>query len=195
MAKRKLKIMVSSTVHGFKTELTQICSALEGYGYDVLNNYWGTVYVPPGASPEEACLAAVNDCDFFFGIILPRYGSGITHSEFKKAIELDKPRGFLVQAHIPFARKLLEQYMYSDVRARVRDPDFAFQRTSVLEDTRVIDMYNEAIHDGEPLEKRRWAHEFFNFPEDGMRFIKTEFGDKKRLQTDIEALKNIGNGQ
>lgn len=187
--KPKIKIMVSSTVYGFETQLTQLCASLSGYGYHVLSNHYGTVYVPPNVSNTDACLNAVEECDFFLGIILPRYGSGITHLEFKKAIELDKPRGFLAHYSVPFARQLLSQFMYSDEKNRIKNSEFKFNKTSVLENIKVIDMYNEAIQDGQPLDKRKWAQEFFDFPVDGMRFINTMFQDYKRFQRDLEAIK------
>ena len=55
------------------------------FEYKVLNSCIGSIYVAPGVSNTEACLRAVDECDFFFGIILPRYGSGITHEEFTRA--------------------------------------------------------------------------------------------------------------
>lgn len=86
--------MVSSAVYGFEKDIRQICATIESfkskkYEYEVLNSHIGTIYVAPGISNQEACLRAVDDCDFFLGIILPRYGSGITHDEFKRAIQLD----------------------------------------------------------------------------------------------------------
>lgn len=109
--------------------------------------------------------------------------------EFKKAIALDKPRGFLAHYSVPLARQLLSQFMYSDEKNRIVNPAFKFNKTPVLESVGVIDMYNEAIQDGQPLDKRKWAHEFFDFPVDGMRFINTMFADYKRFATDLEAKK------
>jgi hypothetical protein len=102
MSREVIKIMVSSTVYGFEKDLRQLCAAIESYKtrqyeYQVLNSCIGSIYVAPGVSNTEACLRAVDDCDFFLGIILPRYGSGITHQEFTRAIQQDKPRGFLSQ--------------------------------------------------------------------------------------------------
>ena len=190
MAKRppKIKIMVSSTVFGFGEQLTQLCGALQGYGYHVLSNHYGTVYVPPNVSNTEACLNAVKECDFFLGIILPRYGSGITHQEFQEAIKLNKPRGFLAHYSIPFARQLLSQFMYLDEKARTKNPAFQFKKTPILEDIRVIDMYNEAIGDGKSMAERRWAQEFVNFQTDGMRFVETMFADYKQFKKDLEGI-------
>lgn len=188
MAKReRLKIMVSTTVYHFKTELEQLCATLNGHGYHVLNNSLGTIYPVPGKSPEESCLLAVEECDFFFGIILPFYGSGITHTEIQKAIAINKPRGFLVHHDVVFSRQLLQQFMFDTYGVRT---GFTLARkTSVFDDLRVIDMYNEAIGDGLPLNKRLWAHEFFKYPLDGAPFVDTQFGDESRFRTDLEKLK------
>lgn len=187
MSKRKIKVMVSSSVYHFKTELEQLCSSLSGYGYHVLNSHIGTIYSIPGKSPEESCLAAVKECDFFFGIILPFYGSGITETEFRKAIELDKPRGFLAHHDVAFARQLLHQFMYDEDKART---EFKLnKKTPVMDDLRVIDMYNLAVGDGLPLNKRLWAQEFYKYPLDGAPFVDTQFGDEPRFRADLEKLK------
>lgn len=185
--KEKLKIMVSSTVYHFKSDLEQLCSTLHGYGYEVLCSHIGTVYNIPGKSPEESCLAAVEECDFFFGIIFPYYGSGITHKEFKKAVELNKPRGFLAHHDVAFARTLLQQFMYDSENKRTN-----FQltkKTSVMDTLGVIDMYNLAIGDGLP--KRLWAQEFYKYPLDGAPFVATQFANESRFRKDLENLTPI----
>jgi hypothetical protein len=196
MPREVIKIMVSSSVYGFEKDIRQLCATIESfvspdYEYKVLNSHIGSIYVAPGASNTEACLSAVEECHFFFGIILPRYGSGITHQEFTRAIELDKPRGFLSHFSVRYARELLSQYMYTDIKGRVRNPDFTFSKTPVFEDARIIDMYNEAIQDSKPLDQRRWAHEFGHFDGDEMEFVKTEFQNINRLKNDLDELAKI----
>lgn len=173
--------MVASTVYNFKTDLEQICSTLTGFGYHVINSHIGTIK-SLGHDPTKACLKAVAECDFFLGIILPHYGSGITHQEISKSIELDKPRCFLVHRDVTVSRKLLEQFIYTDIKNRVKNPSFIFKKTSVLENIKVIDMYNEAIQDDQPIMNRRWAHEFTNYNLDGSPFIITQFEDKKEVE-------------
>lgn len=196
MPRRVIKIMVSSTVYGFEKDLRQLCAAIESYKsrefeYQVLNSCIGSIYVAPGISNTQACLNAVDECDFFFGIILPRYGSGITHEEFKRAIQLDKPRGFLSHFSVRYAREILAQYMYTNIKTRVRNPDFLFNKTPVFEDARIIDMYNEAIQDSLPLDQRRWAHEFGHFDGDEMKFVETEFKNINRLKADLDELARL----
>lgn len=188
--------MVSSTVYGFEKDLRVLCATIESYKsakyeYKVLNSHIGTIYVAPGVSNTEACLRAVDECDFFLGIILPRYGSGIAHQEFSRAVMIDKPRGYLSHFSVRYARELLAQYMYTDINNRIKNPDFTFKKTPVFEDVRIIDMYNEAIQDGKPMEQRRWAHEFGYYDGDEMKFIKTEFEDINRLKTDLDELKRL----
>lgn len=186
MAKKKLKIMLSSTVYNFKTEIEQIYAILTGYGYEVLCSHMGTVYNVPGRSPEESCLLAVEDCDFFFGIIYPFYGSGITHKEFKKAVELNKPRGFLAHHDVSFARQLLHQFMLD--ADGVKTTFKLIKKTPVMDDLRVIDMYNDAVGDGQPLNKRLWAQEFYKYTLDGSTFVATQFANIKRFRTDLEKI-------
>lgn len=190
MAKDKIKIMLSSTVYHFKTEIEQIYATLIGFGYEVFCSHMGTVYNVPGKSPEESCLIAVEECDFFFGIIYPFYGSGITHKEFLKAIELNKPRGFLAHHDVAFARQLLQQFMIDSDGEKT-----AFKlakKTPVMDDLKVIEMYNDAVGDGEPLNKRLWAQEFYKYTLDGSAFVSTQFENQKRFRKDLE---NINSDQ
>jgi len=200
MPREKINIFVASAVYGFEKDIRQICSTIEGYKsqkfeYKVWNSHIGTVYVPPGVSNTDACLRLVDNCDFFFGIILPRYGSGITHQEFTRAIDQDKPRGFLSHFSVRFARELLAQYMYTNIKKRTKNKNFTFIKTPVFEDTRIIDMYNEAIQDNQPIENRRWAHEFGHHDGDDLKFIETEFKKIDRLKHDLDKLAELKGGQ
>lgn len=195
MAKEVIKIMVSSAVYGFENEIQQICTVINSYvnskyEYRVLNSHIGSVPSIPGLSPTDSCLRAVEDCDYFLGIILPRYGSGITHQEFNKAIEVDKPRGYLSHFSVRYARDILAQFMYLDIKKRKRNPDFKFKATPVFQDSRIIDMYNDAIGDGKPIEQRLWAQEFGHTNGDALVHVEANFGDIERFKNDLENLKD-----
>lgn len=186
MPRDKLKIMVSSTVYGAESDLTAIQAMLKGYGYDVVMSMGGTLYVPIGVSNEAACIQAVDDCDLFFGIIFPRYGSGITHKEFDRAIELDKPRWYAAHHHVTFARELMKQYMFRGSR---RNRQFKYKKTGVLDNTDVIHMYNEAIQSDVAVGSRRshWAQPFIRTPE-VFPFIETQFSDMGKRIDELKAL-------
>jgi len=187
MAKQKLKMMVSSTVYGAESDLDAIYAILRGFGYDVIASKEGTVYIPVGMSNEEACLKAVEDCDLFLGIIFPRYGSGITHKELKKAIELDKPRWFIAHHYVTFAREVLKQYMY---KGKKRNSGFTFKKTGVMDSHKVIEMYNDAIQNELPKEKRKanWAQPFFKTT-DIFLFLETQFKNIKKREEEIALIK------
>lgn len=183
---KPLTIMVSSTVYGAESDLDAIYAILKGFGYNVVMSKEGTVYVPAGMSPEEACMQAVHDCDLFLGIIFPRYGSGITHKEFKKAIALNKPRWFIAHHYVTFAREILKQYMF---RGTKRNKTFTFKKTGVMDNIGVIDMYNDAILNEIPFADRRsnWAQPFFKTPEI-MLFIETQFKDAVKRKQELHEL-------
>lgn len=187
MAENTLTIMVSSTVYGSESDLDQIEAILKSYGYKVVMSKNGTVYVPIGVSNEEACLKAVEDCDLFLGVIFPRYGSGITHKEFSKAIELDKPRWFISHQYVEYTRQLMKQFMFDTDGRR---NSFEIQKTSVLDSVKVVDMYNEAIQNHLDSDKRRshWAHPFFRTPET-FEFLETQFRDRERRIEELKKLK------
>src|SRR5437879_2903554 len=115
---RPVRILVSSVVYGYEDFLESIYVILGNFGYEVLMSYNGTIPIDPGVSAMSSCLEAVEKCDVFLGIILPRYGSGkeegnpysIVHREAIRAIELNLPRWFLVHEHVAIARQLLLPY-------------------------------------------------------------------------------------
>jgi hypothetical protein len=172
--KQKLKIMVSSTVYGNQDLLEQIAVILrQKFGYDVIMSNEGSVYIPIqfSGNPKQACLQAVNDCDLFLGIIFPRYGSGITHDEFKEAVRLDKPRWFVAHEKIEYLRKLFEPYLYNKSKQRT---GFELKKNSVLDSIKIVDMYNDV--------RSNWIQSFSNSGE-LLFFIEQQFKDhNKRLK-------------
>ncbi|WP_374172376.1 DUF4062 domain-containing protein [Flavobacterium tructae] len=188
--KRKIKIMVASTVYQNRDLLLQICGILNTYGYHVVNSEYGTLHPPLGMNNTDACIAAVAECDIFFGIINPMYSTGITHLEFQRAIAIDKPRRFIAHSFVTFSRKLLAQYMYADALKTQRN-NFEIQPTSVMDDVKVIDMYNDAVQINLAYEERKyhWVQEFFR-PDEALRHVETLFRDIKRVELELANLNN-----
>ena len=122
-----LRILVSSVVYGYEDLLESIYALLETFGYHVLMSHKGTIPIDPQVSAMDSCLDAVESCDLFLGLILPKYGTGretatglsITHREAIQAIEINKPRWFLVHEHVAVARQLLTPYRDEDLRIAV----------------------------------------------------------------------------
>ena len=191
--KKKLTLMVASTVHHFEDSLEQICAALSGFGYEVWNSHKGTMPVDPKLSNLANCVAAAGRCDAFLGIVRPSYGSGkvgersITHEEFREAIRLEKPRWFLVAKEVTFARQLLKPYMYDDKGVRTA---FELKRNPVIDDLRVIDLYNDAIQNDVPLADRRghWVQEYYRLPE-ALTYIDSQFRDPKVVESICQGMK------
>jgi hypothetical protein len=189
MKQKKPIIMVASTVYGgFESDLDQICATLRGFGYEVWNSRIGTIPVYPNLSAFDSCIKAVAECDLFLGLIRPYYGSGkeeeglaITHREILKAIELDKPRWFLAHHHVVFARQILKQYMFDANEQPI--PNFKFKKCSVMDDIRVIAMYNDAIRNEIPIKERRgnWVQEFTKI-DNILEYISAQFSDIKRVK-------------
>jgi len=182
----KLKVMVASTIYNFEDQIRQICAVLSGYGYEVWNSSLGTLPVHPALSNEQNSVAAVGNCDVFLGIIRPFYGSGvigprsITHEECREAVRLRKPRWFLVHRDVTFARQLLKPYLYKDGKRT----EFKVERTAVLDDSRVIDLYNDAIQNDIPPADRKghWVQEFYRLDE-ALGYIDIQFRDAKKLRS------------
>jgi hypothetical protein len=188
--KQKIKLMVASTVYQNRDLLLQICGILNTYGYHVINSEFGTLYPRLGMNNTDACLAAVEECDIFFGIINPMYSTGITHQEFQRAIAINKPRRYIAHSFVTFSRKLLSQYMYAD-HAKTQRNTFEIQPTSVMDSVRVIDMYNDAVQINLAYEERKyhWVQEFFR-PDEALRHVETLFRDIKRVERELANLNN-----
>ena len=180
-------VMVSSSIYGMQNLLNQVYAVLKGYGYTVWMSHKGTIPIDSSKSNFDNCLDAVDNCNVFLGIITGRYGTGqvagqlsITHQEAQRAILRDKPRFFLVHRDVTIARDLLRQYRFDKDGNRL---PLAFRRTGVLDDLRILDLYDEVVKDAEPLPERRgnWAQPYFYEP-DVLQFLRTQFADVDRIQ-------------
>lgn len=170
MVDKKHVIMVSSTVYGIEELLERVYSLLTStQKYDVWMSHKGTMFTSSDRSAFENCLDSVEKCDLFLGFITPYYGTGkdeegysITHREQLKAISLNKPRWFLVHDHVVFARSLLNDLGYQGKDGRKK---LSLKKDcKVLNDLRVIDMYEDVIQDQIPLKDRKgnWVQKYLS---------------------------------
>jgi len=180
MPDKKLTILVSSTVYGIEELLERIYSLLTEFGYEVWMSHKGTLPVFSSRSTFENCLVGVEKCDLFLGLITPHYGSGkiesglsITHQELRRAVELNKPRWLLAHDHVVFARSLLRHLGFDGIKGR---QTLQLEKNPVLDDLRVIDMYEEAIRSDIALEERQgnWVQKFTN-GEEAALFASAQF--------------------
>jgi hypothetical protein len=175
--KRKLKIMLGSTVYGFEDQLSQIVAQLQLLGYEVFNSHNGSIKVNPKLSNLDNCIKAVEECDLFLGIIRPFYGTGnigeknITFEEIKRAIELKKPYWFLVHRDVVFARELFKNLA-------LKSGDEIVVTKNKLFDPRTIEIYEYVIENHIPVTLRNgnWAQQFYRLDE-MMTYINTQFSD------------------
>nr|WP_315234393.1 DUF4062 domain-containing protein [uncultured Flavobacterium sp.] len=177
-SKRKLKIMVGSTVYGFEDQLSQIVAQLQLLDYEVLNSHNGSIKVNPKLSNLDNCINAVKECDLFLGIIRPFFGTGnigdknITFEEIKTAIELKKPYWFLVHRDVVFAREL---FKYLELKSG----DELVVSKNKLFDPRTIEIYEYIIENHIPVTLRNgnWAQQFYRLDE-MMTYVNTQFTDR-----------------
>ena len=200
MAKRRPIVMVSSSVYGQEELLELIYSLLTTLGYEVWMSYKGTIPTNSDESSLESCLKAVENCDMFLGLITTNYGTtkdgeiSATHSEFKRAIELNKRRWFLIHDRVVFARQILRKLGHNNQATRhkldlkILDP--------YISDLRVFDMYEDALdkHEEEGRITVRWVQEYdrdsdallfaasqFSRYQDAERWIETQFANKENF--------------
>jgi hypothetical protein len=181
-------IMVSSTVHGMEDLLNRIYMELTIFGYEVWMSHRGTLPVRSDRTAFENCLAAVEACDLFLGLITPDYGTGrdgadlsITHQELRRAIACRKPRWLLAHQNVVFARRFLGDLGY--ITAAERAKLGLKKNARSLADLRVIDMYEEAILDTKPPGERHgnWVQEFGS-DEEALLFASAQFSRVQEVQ-------------
>jgi hypothetical protein len=146
-------------------------------------SYKGTMPVKHGLTAFDNCLAAVQECDLFLGLITGRYGSGriknsksITHREIELAISLGKPRWFLCHRNVTIARELLKQFRFDD---NGNPLTLKFRPTKIIDDIRVIEMYEAAIRSDRPDYDDRidnWVHPYTS-PREALLFVEAQFQD------------------
>ncbi|MFN7844783.1 MAG: DUF4062 domain-containing protein [Pirellula sp.] len=188
---KPITIMVSSTVYGSEDVLDRVYDLLTSFGYEVWMSHKGTLPVFSKKSAFENCLEGVRRCQIFLGIIGTRYGTGIkkqdpdslsiVHQELRLAIELKKARWLLAHENILTARTLFSKLGYVGVEGR---KSLTLKPSDVLEDKRLIDMYEEATFDRLPLDERKgnWVQKFHDYQDSG-RYIIFQF----RRYQEIEA--------
>jgi len=179
--------MVSSTVYGIEPLLDTIYGTLDGLGYKVWMSHKGSVPVHPRRSNFFNCIQAVRDCDLFLGIITGRYGSGrspgvlsITHREVQEAMARNKLRWFLAHRDVVTARQILRQFKKISGGWK---KSFTLAENPVLDDIRVIDMYEAAVRQDVPLDRRtgNWVQPFLQ-PSEALQFLEEQFGDIERIK-------------
>lgn len=185
---KKLTIMVSSTVYGIEELLDRIYTLLTTFGYEVWMSHKGTVPVFSNCSALENCIKATEKCDLFLCLITPHYGSGkeddgisFTHQELLKAIELNKPRWLLSHDHVVFARLLLKNLGYEGKDGR---KSLSLKnKTPILDDLRVIDMYEDAILSQIRLGEREgnWVQKFASI-DDAALFATAQFSRYQEVE-------------
>lgn len=103
-----------------------------------------------------------------------------------RAIELQKPRWILAHDHVIFARSLLTNLGFKGKDGRKK---LTLQKRSILDDLRVLDLYEEATIDAEdiPLAGRdgNWVQKFRN-TEDGSLFVGSQFFRYQEVEKFIE---------
>lgn len=176
-----LTVMVSSTVYGIEELLEKIYATLTAFGYEVWMSHKGTLPVSSTRSAFDNCLHGVAQCDLFLSLITPQYGTGvaekgglsITHLELLKAIELNKPRWVLAHNEVVFARTLLMNLGHDTAEKRSA---LALKRNKVIDDLRVVDMYEAAIrHDVQvPDRKGNWVQKYVN-PDEALLYASAQF--------------------
>jgi hypothetical protein len=156
----------------------------------------GTVPVRSDRTAFENCLAAVDKCDLFLGIITPYYGSGqnpkrpeepsITHQEMLRAIERKKPRWILAHDHVVFARSLLSNLGFKGKEGR---KGLTLKKKPILDDLRVLDLYEDATIDQDDIDLAdrdgNWVQKFRN-TEDGSLFVGSQFYRYQEVELFIE---------
>ena len=193
------KLMLASTVYGFEDQLSKIIHDVAKRDFNVLSSFHGSIKVNPKLSNLDNCVQAVNEANWFLGIVRPYYGTGnineknITLEEIKMAIQLNKPRWFYIHRDVIFAAKILDSIQVNYIEgSKTKTPNELLPNHYI--DKEAIDLYNFVIkNDEKQLELRNgnWAQEFFVFTE-ALIYIRSQFLDFKFVEN---LLNNNNNGR
>jgi len=203
-ARNHIKVFVSSTVYDFEWQLDRIYSILDNWGYDVLMSHKGTIPLDSSKSNLQNCVDAVTGCDVFLGFIRPLLGSGavgdggktITELEFEEAYLVDMPRFVLADYRVVEAMQLLNlldmpSSRLSKLVQKTNSKGEAYTKENHLVHGDCIEMYNMAIKNNEPPQKRvgNWV-QTYKTPEEIDLHLEAQFKDVNRVVKLIEVRKN-----
>lgn len=187
--KKDTKLMLASTVYGFEDQLSKIIHDVAERDFNVLSSFQGSIKVNPKLSNLENCLQAVDEANWFLGIVRPYYGTGniekknITFEEIKTAIQLNKPRWFYIHRDVIFAEKIMGSIQVNNPEdSKTEIPNVLLPNQSIAKEA--IDLYNHVIkNDEKQLELRNgnWAQEFFVFTE-ALIYVRSQFLDFKFVE-------------
>ena len=197
--RRALRLMVSSTVYDIRYLLDQIEASLRTFGYDPWISAKGSIPVDPNLGNFDNCLRAVRDCDLFFAIITPAYGTGkeekdgqsITHREILEAVRLDKLRWFVCHENVMTARSFLADLKYEGNSLRGpkgRDKLTLKEEPAILKNLKTIDMLEAATRDDvRDIAKRtgNWVQPYVN-DRQVLDYLATQFGEPDRIRQMIK---------
>jgi len=187
--KKDTKLMLASTVYGFEDQLSKIIHDVVESDFNVLSSFHGSIKVNPKLSNLENCVQAVDEANWFLGIVRPYYGTGnikkknITFEEIKTAIQLNKPRWFYIHRDVIFAEKIMGSIQVNNPEdSKTEIPNVLLPNQSIAKEA--IDLYNHVIkNDEKQLELRNgnWAQEFFVFTE-ALIYVRSQFLDFKFVE-------------
>lgn len=178
------KLMLASTVYGFEDQLSKIIHDVAERDFNVLSSFHGSIKVNPKLSNLDNCVQAVDEANWFLGIIRPYYGTGnineknITFEEIKTAIQLNKPRWFYIHRDVIFAEKILSSIQVNNPESSKTEIQNELLPNHHI-DKEAIDLYNFVIKNHEThleLRNGNWAQEFFVFTE-ALIYIRSQFLD------------------
>lgn len=187
--KKDTKLMLASTVYGFEDQLSKIIHDVAKRDFNVLSSFQGSIKVNPNLSNLENCVHAVDEANWFLGIVRPYYGTGnikeknITFEEIKTAIQLKKRRWFYIHRDVIFAEKIMGSIQVNNPEdSKTEIPNVLLPNQSIAKEA--IDLYNHVIkNDEKQLELRNgnWAQEFFVFTE-ALIYVRSQFLDFKFVE-------------
>lgn len=194
--KKKLKVMVASSVYGFEDTIEQLCAMLKTWGYHVLNSHICTIPTDSDNPNIQDCLNAVQECDLFIGIVRTDMGTGnvdgknITIEEIRKAIELNKKRWFVVDKTVVVARQIINHLILTEDKGKdtkeqrnVLDSKVVLLKKSPFLDPKSIEALNMILEGRENEEHEtvgRWCQPYER-PSEIFTYIETNLGNHKKM--------------
>ena len=120
----KPKIFVSSTCYDLQEIRGNLRSFISDFGYEPIMSDFGDIFYDFNENVQDSCIKAIQGCDMYILIIGNNYGSlyhaedkiketpdSITLKEFKKALEINKPKLIFINDYVNYDYQNYRRYL------------------------------------------------------------------------------------
>lgn len=122
------RIFVSSTCYDLQEIRVNLRTFIEDFGYDPIMSDFGDIFYDFYDHVQDSCIKAIQNSDMYILIIGDYYGSSyhkdtqkkipdsVTLKEFKKAIDLEKPKAVFINKFVNYDYRNYKRYLKEQLK-------------------------------------------------------------------------------